>query len=40
MFRYDRLWKLLGDRGILKTEFRDLVKITNQSLSRLSKMKM
>lgn len=37
MFRYDRLWKLLGDRGILKTEFRDLVKITNQSLSRLSK---
>lgn len=37
MFRYDRLWNLLGDRGILKTEFRDLVKITNQSLSRLSK---
>ncbi|MGI1709600.1 DNA (cytosine-5-)-methyltransferase [Streptococcus uberis] len=37
MFRYDRLWNLLDDRGILKTEFRDLVKITNQSLSRLSK---
>lgn len=37
MFSYNRLWKLLIDKNINKTQFRDMAGITNQSLSRLSK---
>lgn len=37
MFSYNGLWKLLIDKGINKTQFRDMVGITNQSLSRLGK---
>lgn len=34
---YNRLWKLLIDRGINKTQLRDMVGFSNQTLSRLSK---
>lgn len=37
MFSYNGLWKLLIDKGINKNQFRDMVGITNQSLSRLGK---
>lgn len=36
-FSYNRLWKIAIDRGINKTQLRDMAKITNQTLSRLSK---
>ncbi|SFQ64139.1 DNA-binding transcriptional regulator, XRE family [Streptococcus equinus] len=36
-FSYNRLWKLTIDKGINKTQLRDLAGITNQTLSRLSK---
>lgn len=36
-FSYNRLWKLAIDKGINKTQLRDMAKITNQTLSRLSK---
>lgn len=36
-FSYNRLWKLLIDKGINKTQLRDIVGISNQTLSRLSK---
>jgi DNA-binding Xre family transcriptional regulator len=36
-FSYNRLWKLAIDKGINKTQLRDMSKITNQTLSRLSK---
>lgn len=36
-FSYNKLWKLTIDRGINKTTLRDSAKITNQTLSRLSK---
>lgn len=37
MFNYNKLWKLIIDNGLNKTQFRDLAKITNQSLLKLSK---
>ena len=36
-FSYNGLWKLLIDKGINKTQLRDIVGISNQTLSRLSK---
>ncbi|MFX0111889.1 helix-turn-helix domain-containing protein [Bacillus pumilus] len=36
-FSYNRLWKIAIDKGINKTQLRDMAKITNQTLSRLSK---
>lgn len=36
-FSYNRLWKLLIDKGINKTQLRDIVGMSNQTLSRLSK---
>lgn len=36
-FSYNRLWKLLIDKGINKTQLRDMAGISNQTLSRLSK---
>lgn len=36
-FSYNKLWKLAIDKGLNKTQLRDKAKITNQSLSRLSK---
>lgn len=36
-FSYSKLWKLASDKGLNKTQLRDLAGITNQSLSRLSK---
>lgn len=36
-FSYNRLWKLLIDKGINKTKLRDIVGMSNQTLSRLSK---
>ena len=38
-FSYNRLWKKTIDLGLNKTMLRDKAKITNQSLSRLSKNK-
>lgn len=34
---YNRLWKLAIDKGINKTQLRDITGISNQTLSRLSK---
>lgn len=36
-FSYNKLWKKTIDLGLNKTKLRDKAKITNQSLSRLSK---
>lgn len=36
-FSYNKLWKKTIDLGLNKTMLRDKAKITNQSLSRLSK---
>ncbi|MFK4942936.1 helix-turn-helix domain-containing protein [Lactococcus garvieae] len=36
-FSYNKLWKLTIDKGLNKTQFRDIAGITNQTLSRLSK---
>ncbi|QGH02316.1 DNA (cytosine-5-)-methyltransferase [Streptococcus dysgalactiae] len=36
-FSYNKLWKLAIDKGLNKTQLRDMAGITNQSLSRLSK---
>jgi len=36
-FSYNKLWKLAIDKGLNKTQLRDVAGITNQSLSRLSK---
>ena len=34
---YNGLWKLLIDKGLNKTQFRDLVNISNGTLARFSK---
>ena len=34
---YKKLWKILIDKNINKTTLRDIVKISNQTLSKLSK---
>lgn len=36
-FSYNRLWKLISDKKLNKTQLRDKASITNSSLSRLSK---
>lgn len=36
-FSYNKLWKLLIDRGINKTTLRDAIGITPATLARLSK---
>lgn len=35
MFVYDKLWKIIEKRGMDKNQFKNLVKITNQTLYRL-----
>ncbi|MBU0278744.1 MULTISPECIES: DNA (cytosine-5-)-methyltransferase [unclassified Gemella] len=35
--RYNKLWKILVDKKLNKTQFRDTVDISNQTLSKLSK---
>lgn len=37
MFSYVKLWDLINERGINKTKLRDDAKISNDTLSRLSK---
>lgn len=37
MINYDRLWKLLIDKKMNKTEFRDKVGISNATLAKLGK---
>ena len=37
MISYNKLWKLAIDKGLNKTQLRDKVKISNQTLSKLSK---
>lgn len=34
---YNKLWKLLIDKNLNKTKLRDMTKISNQTLSKLSK---
>lgn len=36
-FTYNKLWKLIVDKKLNKTQLRDKASITNSSLSRLSK---
>lgn len=36
-FSYKKLWKILIDKNLTKTELRDMASISNSSLARLSK---
>lgn len=36
-FSYKKLWKVLIDKNLTKTELRDMASISNSSLARLSK---
>ena len=37
MISYNKLWKLLIDQGLTKTQFRELVGISTATLAKLSK---
>lgn len=37
MISYNKLWKLLIDKGLTKTQFRELVGISTATLAKLSK---
>ena len=37
VFSYNRLWKLLIDKKMTKTQLKDAAKLSNSSLARISK---
>lgn len=36
---YNKLWKLLIDRGLKRTDLKDMCKISSASIAKLGKMK-